>query len=144
MAKRRAYENNPETPPHGNNHATTHTLIFPPVTGDPWERIETQAREDMAHKGRLFWAVESMIREQTWQKPAWTYYPQDGQEPCELCARRAAHVWHRTAKEIKASRVKRAGVVREVGPVSYRCPIHVPYWYADRYTVFTQGAAVAA
>jgi hypothetical protein len=120
------------------------TLIVLKPEGDPWERIETQAREDMAHKGRLYWAVESMIREQWWQKPPDARKAEDGETPCELCTGLASHVWHRTAKEIKASRVKRNGVVREVGPVSYRCPIHVPYWYADRYAEYVQGAAVGA
>src|SRR5512139_351297 len=109
----------------GQDRPQTTELVLPPATGDPWERIETRAREDMAHKGRLFWAVESMIREQAYAKPA---AGERGEGPrCDLCACVGTFVWERSAKQIK--RIERTKKLRASAlPVSYRCSEHVPYF----------------
>lgn len=120
----------------------TSKIVLPPAVGDPWERIETRAREQMAHKGLLYWAVESMIREQSWQKPATAGTFGDGIQ-CDHCAHLATHVWKRTEKELRSMRGRKVkGAFMAANAEAYACETHLPYWRVSNYARLVQGAAV--
>jgi hypothetical protein len=103
-----------------------------PVTGDPWERITAQAKADMLHKGRLFWAVESMIREQTWQRPAEGRAAEAGEQTCDCCANVAPFTWERSdAYRKKHAGRKVKGNATPMLPVSWRCSTHVPVAFPE-------------
>lgn len=69
---------------------------------------------------------------------------ESGLVPCDVpwCACPATHKWVRTAKEIKASRVKVKGCVQEMTPESIRCETHLPDWRVGQYARLVQSAAV--
>ena len=96
-------------------------------------KVRAQLEALMAKRAALRQALRSAMSEQSIA-------------PCDVpwCIHAADHEWRRTPAEIKASGVKYKGTWRYAEPVSVRCPIHVPFWYADRYAEFVQGAAVAA
>ena len=112
----------------------TNAVIYAPVTGDPWDRIVAQAKADMLHKGRLFWAVESMIREQAWTAPTFLGECAEdvGGVACDLCGRVADFEWQRTAKQLKAmAGPKVKGSKAQAVPVSHRCALHVPVIFPE-------------
>lgn len=107
----------------------TRELKLAPVTGDPWERIEAQAKADMLHKGRLFWAVESMIREQSAPLPQGGREAEKGEQTCDHCGRLATMTWERSAAYMAKHRGRKVkGSFMPMAPVSWRCSLHVPYF----------------
>ena len=114
------------------DHRTTTAVVFAPVTGDPWERITANAKADMLHKGRLFWAVESMIREQSWQAPVTGRKAEAHEHACDHCASVATFVWERTeAYRKKHAGRKVKGNSTPMQPVSWRCAVHVPVMFPE-------------
>lgn len=130
----------------------TRELKLPPVTGDAWERITANAKADMLHKGRLFWAVESMKREQAFELPAYESIPAaETDERCDHCGRPAVFTWERSeAYRKKHAGRKVKGNTTPMLPVSWRCAVHVPYFapelaeqYRDARMVRVSDQAVA-
>ena len=110
----------------------TNAVIYAPVTGDPWDRIVAQAKADMLHKGRLYWAVESMIREQAWTAPVRVEAPFGDWPTCDHCAHLATFTWERTAKQLKSmAGPKVKGSKAQAEPVSHRCAVHVPVIFPE-------------
>jgi len=110
----------------------TNAVVYTPATGDPWERIVEQAKADLARKGRLWWAVESMRREQAWTAPAPSSVLLQGGPACDICGHAADFEWVRTAKQLKRmAGPKVKGSKAQAEPVSHRCALHVPVIFPE-------------
>ena len=112
---------------------------YTPCPSDRWESILarlTVLRGQIDSIRAILLDLEDACREMVLEQ---------GMAPCGLgfCGRAATHVWHRTAKELKAIQRKHKGQALTGEPVSIRCELHVPDWRVSEYRPLT-AAPVAA